>query len=59
MKNLYMMQKAFYRYIQREEAVTAIEYALIVSLIAIAIITAVTLIGTNVSAAFNTISAAL
>jgi pilus assembly protein Flp/PilA len=59
MKNLYMIQKAFYRYIQHEEAVTAIEYALIASLIAIAIITAVTLIGTNVSAAFNTISAAL
>jgi len=39
-----------------EEGVTAIEYALIAALIAAAIITAVSLLGTNVSTEFSSIA---
>ena len=42
-----------------EEGVTAIEYGLIASLIAVAIITAVTLIGTNLNTTFGLVAAAL
>jgi pilus assembly protein Flp/PilA len=40
-------------FIQEEDGVTAIEYALIAALVAGVIITAVTLLGTNVSGVFN------
>ena len=39
-----------------ERGVTAIEYGLIASLIAVAIIVAVTLVGTNLSGLFNYIA---
>jgi|SRR5580692_2469684 pilus assembly protein Flp/PilA len=39
--------------IESERGVTAIEYGLIASLIALAIITAVTLVGTNLTGLFN------
>jgi pilus assembly protein Flp/PilA len=42
--------------ITSESGVTAIEYALLAALIAIAIITAVTLLGTNLTATFNTVA---
>jgi pilus assembly protein Flp/PilA len=42
--------------IDSERGVTAIEYGLIASLIAVAIITAVTLVGTNLAATFTTIA---
>jgi pilus assembly protein Flp/PilA len=42
--------------ISNEKGVTAIEYGLIAALIAVVIITAVTLIGTNLSSTFNTIA---
>src|SRR6266568_4094006 len=42
-----------------DEAPTAVEYGLMVALIAIVIITAVALLGTNVQATFNTMAAAL
>lgn len=45
--------------ITSEKGVTAIEYGLIASLIAIAIIGAVTLVGTNLSNLFTTIANAL
>lgn len=45
--------------INNEKGVTAIEYGLIASLIALAIITAVTLVGTNLTAVFNSIAAKL
>ena len=41
--------------IKREDGVTAPEYALIAALVAVIIIGAVTLLGTNVQAAFNRI----
>jgi pilus assembly protein Flp/PilA len=42
-----------------EEGVTAIEYALIAALIAVAIIAAVTLVGTDIAAIFTNISTRL
>jgi pilus assembly protein Flp/PilA len=38
---------------------TAIEYGLIAALIAVAIITAVTLVGTNLNSTFNTVANAI
>ncbi|HKO10269.1 MAG TPA: Flp family type IVb pilin [Alphaproteobacteria bacterium] len=42
--------------LKSNEGVTAIEYGLIAALIAVAIIVAVTLVGTNLSLTFNTIA---
>ncbi len=42
-----------------DEAPTAVEYGLMVALIAIVIITAVALLGTNVQATFNTMAAGM
>jgi pilus assembly protein Flp/PilA len=39
-----------------QDGATAIEYGLIAGLIAVAIITAVTLVGTDLSALFNTVA---
>ena len=46
-------------FLSDESGVTAIEYALIASLIAVAIIGAVTSVGTSISGTFNTISTTL
>ena len=43
-------------FIRDESGATAIEYALMASLIAVAIITAVTTLGTNVKATYNNIA---
>lgn len=43
----------------QEEGATAVEYGLMVSLIAVVIIAAVTLIGTNLDAIFTAVAAAL
>jgi pilus assembly protein Flp/PilA len=45
--------------ISNKKGVTAIEYGLIASLIAVVIITAVTLIGTNLTTVFNSIATKL
>jgi pilus assembly protein Flp/PilA len=42
----------------REDGVTAIEYALVASLIAIVILGTITLLGTNVKGLYDTIAAA-
>jgi pilus assembly protein Flp/PilA len=47
------------RFVRNESGVTSIEYALIASLIAIFIIVAVQLVGTQVSTVFSEIGAAL
>lgn len=39
-----------------DEGATAVEYGLLVSLIAVAVITAVTLIGTNLNLLFGTVA---
>jgi pilus assembly protein Flp/PilA len=47
------------RFLKDEEGVTAIEYGLIAALIAVAIIGAVTTLGTNLSGIFTTVSGKL
>jgi pilus assembly protein Flp/PilA len=47
------------RFMNDQTGVTAIEYGLIASLIAVVVIGAVTLVGTNLSATFQTIAAGL
>ena len=49
----------FQRFSRDQTGVTAIEYGLIASLIAVAIITAVGLVGTDLSALFTTIAGAV
>jgi pilus assembly protein Flp/PilA len=44
------------RFFKREEGVTAIEYALIAALIALAIILTVSLVGQQINSTFNTIA---
>ena len=47
------------RFVKNDEAATMVEYALMLSLIAIGCIVAVGLIGTNANGIFNNIAAAL
>jgi len=53
------LKTARYLSLDSEKGVTAIEYGLIASLIAIVIIGALTLVGTRLTAIFTTISNAL
>ncbi len=53
------MKKQILNLVRDERGVTAIEYALIASLIAVAIITAVTAVGTDITAVFTNIGTAL
>lgn len=46
-------------FMQEEDGVTAIEYGLIAALIAVVIITAVQLVGTNLTAVFNKVAGCL
>lgn len=48
--------KSFIRFMREEDGVSAIEYGLIAALIAVVIIGAVTTIGTNLSATFQTVA---
>jgi len=50
---------AIKKFIKDDAGVTAIEYGLIAALIAVVIIAAVKLIGTNLDATFDTVGAAL
>lgn len=56
MKTLAQTTRRFFR---SEEGVTAIEYALIAALIAVAIVVAVTALGSDLSALFTNISTKL
>lgn len=47
------MVKHIVRFMREEEGATAVEYGLMVALIAGAIVVAVTLLGTNLSTQFN------
>jgi pilus assembly protein Flp/PilA len=49
------MRTLFHRFINDQSGVTAIEYGLIAALIAVVIITAVTTVGTSLTATFTTI----
>ena len=53
------MRTLLFRFAKDDTGVTAIEYGLIASLIAVVIITSVTLVGTNLDAKFNAIATAL
>jgi pilus assembly protein Flp/PilA len=53
------MRHLLRRFIADQSGVAAIEYGLIAGLIAVVIITSVTLLGTRVSSKFNTIANAL
>ena len=50
------MLKFVSRFVKDQSGVTAIEYGLIASLIAVAVITTVTLVGTNLTTTFNTVA---
>ncbi len=53
------MKHLFSRFLSDESGATAIEYGLIAAGIAVVIIAAVQLIGTNLSATFQTVAAAV
>ena len=53
------MSRLIHRFLKDESGATAIEYGLIVALIAVVIITAVTTIGTNMKAGFTRIGTAV
>jgi pilus assembly protein Flp/PilA len=53
------MKNLFFRFANDETGVTAIEYGLIAGLISVVIISAVTLVRTNLTAKFTAISGAL
>jgi pilus assembly protein Flp/PilA len=50
------MRTALIKFVQSERGATAVEYGLMVALIAIAIIVAVTAVGTNLNSLFTTVS---
>lgn len=53
------MLKAFVKFIKNESGATAIEYGLIATLIALAIIGGASAVGTSLSSTFNTVSTKL
>jgi pilus assembly protein Flp/PilA len=53
------MLTKFKKFVANESGATAIEYALIASLIAIALVTVLTNLGTKLSAEFSEVSSAL
>jgi pilus assembly protein Flp/PilA len=53
------MKQLIQQFIAEEDGVTAIEYGLIAALIAVVIIAAVTLIGTNLKLVFEDVAKAL
>ena len=52
----FLQYVAVRQFVKSEEGVTAIEYGLIAALVGIAIITAVTLLGTNLSTVFTRVA---
>jgi pilus assembly protein Flp/PilA len=53
------MRKSLQRFVRDESGVTAIEYGLIAAGIAVVIITAVQLVGTNLTTIFTSVATAL
>ena len=53
------MTKFVTRFLKDESGATAIEYGLIIALIAVVIVTAVTTLGTNIKAKFTAASTAI
>jgi pilus assembly protein Flp/PilA len=50
------MKSMIQKFFREEDGASAVEYGLLVALIAVAITTAVTLLGTNLTARFNTVA---
>ena len=50
------MVKHIVRFLQEEGGTTAVEYGLMIALISAALVAAVTLLGTNLTARFNTVA---
>jgi pilus assembly protein Flp/PilA len=50
------MVKHIVRFLQEEDGTTAVEYGLMIALISAALVAAVTLLGTNLTARFNTVA---
>jgi pilus assembly protein Flp/PilA len=48
--------KRMWKFFKREEGASAVEYGLLVALIAVVIMVAVALVGTNISDVFNTVA---
>ncbi len=53
------MKNIFNRFVKDESGATAIEYGLIAALVAVAIITALTTLGTKLTGTFNNVSGKL
>ena len=53
------MQKYLTKLFRNDEGATAVEYGLMVALIAVVIIAAVTLLGVNLAAIFNNVAGAI
>jgi len=53
------MQKYLTKLFRNDEGATAVEYGLMVSLIAVVIIVAVTTLGTNLAAIFTTVAGSI
>ncbi|MHB8529574.1 MAG: Flp family type IVb pilin [Caulobacteraceae bacterium] len=53
------MSKLYTRFMRDESGATAVEYGLIVALIAVVIITAVTAVGTNLSGTFHNVAGSI
>ena len=53
------MVKHIVRFMKEEDGATAVEYGLMVALIAVVIITAVTLLGVNLSATFTQVATSI
>ena len=53
------MKNLVSRFVKNESGATAIEYGLIAALISVVIITAITTLGTNLSATFTNIAAVI
>ena len=56
---LHMLKTYMDAHLYREEGATAVEYGIMVALIAVVIITVVTLLGTNLNAIFQTVADAV
>lgn len=50
------MRKLFIRFVKDQSGATAMEYGLIVAGIAVAIMTALSLVGTNIAGVFNSVA---
>jgi len=59
MKNIMAARHVFLSLCDEQKGVTAVEYGLIAALIAAVIISGVSLLGSNISAVFNTVASTI